>query len=253
MRDMVEPDEAPDGRSRRPPSDVSVIVPTWNEAKYVPVLLASLRAQTRPPREILLADSESTDGTLDVGLAAGATVLSGERRGPGEGRNRGARAAQGEVFLFLDADCIAPPGLIEAVEAALRDPDVVGGATGFAPAEAHPMERVLFALANGYQRAMTLWGFPHNAGYCFFFRRKAFRALGGLREDLLLNETHDLALRSRRLGRFVILPFAVSTSMRRFRTYGYGRTVLREYIASTLLYYATGRTSAKRFRPAPAR
>jgi len=62
-----------------------------------------------------------------------------------------------------------------------------------------------------------------------------------------------LALRSRRLGRFVILPLTVSTSMRRFRTYGYARTVLREYVASTLLYYATGRTSAEGFRPAPAR
>ena len=41
--------------------------------------------------------------------------------------------------------------------------------------------------------------------------------------------------------------------MRRFRTYGYVRTILKEYIASTILYYATGRTSAERFRPAPAR
>src|SRR5256885_16019453 len=70
---------------------------------------------------------------------------------------------------------------------------------------------------------------------------------------MLLNETHDLALRSRSLGRFVIVPGAVQTSMRRFRTYGYARTIVKEYIASTILYYATGRTSAEQFRPAPAR
>jgi len=111
----------------------------------------------------------------------------------------------------------------------------------------------LFYLANAYQRAMTLWGIPHNAGYCFFFRKAAFEALGGIREDLVLNETHDLAIRSRSIGRFVILPIVVETSMRRFRTYGYLRTILQEYVASTILYYATGRTPRDLFRPAPAR
>lgn len=253
MTPMVGPAAAREVGSPGSPLGVSVIVPTWNEAKYLPPLLASLRDQTKPPREILVADSGSEDGTAEVARAAGAIVLEGERKGPGEGRNRGAGAAHEDVLLFIDADCIAPPNLVEAVVAALDDPEVIGGATGFLPVGGHSGERVLFALANGYQRAMTLWGFPHNAGYCFFFRREAFRTLKGLREDMPLNETHDLALRSRALGRFVILPLAVFTSMRRFRTYGYARTILREYVASTLLYYATGRTSAERFRPAPAR
>ncbi|MGI0149511.1 MAG: glycosyltransferase, partial [Thermoplasmata archaeon] len=244
---MVEPVAARDLGPDRRLVGVSVIVPTWNEAKYLPGLFDSLRNQTLAPREILVADSGSTDGTAEVAQAAGAIVLEGERRGPGEGRNHGAREAQGDILLFIDADCIAPPNLVEAVATALDDPQVIGGATGFTPAGGNPAERILFALANGYQRAMTLWGFPHNAGYCFFFRRDAFRALKGLREDMPLNETHDLALRSRSLGRFEILPIAVTTSMRRFRTYGYARTVLREYVASTLLYYATGRTSAERF------
>jgi glycosyltransferase involved in cell wall biosynthesis len=250
---MVGPAAARDVRSPGRSRAVSVIVPTWNEAKYLPPLLTSLGNQTEPPQEILVADSGSTDRTGEVAREAGAIVLTGERKGPGEGRNRGAAAAQGDVLLFLDADCIVPPNLVEAVVAALDDATVIGGATGFQPLGGNPAERVLFALANGYQRAMTLWGFPHNAGYCFFFRRDTFRALKGLREDMPLNETHDLALRSRSLGRFVILPLAVFTSLRRFRTYGYARTILREYVASTLLYYATGRTSADRFRPAPAR
>jgi glycosyltransferase involved in cell wall biosynthesis len=250
---MVPASAASEARAARKASSVSVIVPTWNEADYLPRLLDSLRRQTRSPDEILIADSGSTDRTADVARAAGARVLEGPRKGPGEGRNRGARAAHGDVFLFLDADCQAPADLVATVLEALHDPEVIGGATGFAPEDANLAERILFALANGYQRAATLWGFPHNAGYCFFFRRPAFEALGGLREDMLLNETHDLALRSRSLGRFVILPISVRTSLRRFRAYGTLRTVLREYVASTVLYYATRRTSAERFRPAPAR
>jgi glycosyltransferase involved in cell wall biosynthesis len=249
MREPSEARVAPGGRA----ASISVIVPTWNEAKYLFRLLETLRAQTLAPLEILIADSGSTDGTQDLARASGANVLEGDRKGPGEGRNRGARAARGQVLLFIDADCVVPPSLTEAVLRALETSDVVGGATGFMPAGGRFLERGLFALANGYQRAMTLWGYPHNAGYCFFFRRDAFEALRGLREDMPLNETHDLALRSRTLGRFVILPITVETSLRRFRTYGYLRTIFTEYIASTLLYYATGRTSGDVFRPAPAR
>ena len=250
---MVEPTAAPDARRSRGPSRVSVIVPTWNEAKCLPALLDAVQRQTLPPLEVVIADSGSTDETAAIGEAAGAVVLAGERKGPGEGRNRGAGAAQGDVFLFLDADCVPPRELVESVVAALRDPALIGGATEFVPAEGRLFERLLFRLANGYQRAMTLWGLPHNAGYCFFFRRAAFHALGGIREEMLLNETHDLAMRSRALGRFVILPIAVETSMRRFRAHGYVRTILQEYVASTILYYATGRTPTELFRPEPAR
>ncbi len=232
---------------------VSVVVPTLDEAKYVPALLESLRRQTVQSLEVLVADSGSSDGTGELAASAGARVLAGERRGPGEGRNRGARAARGEILLFADADCVLPPTLIESVLAALSAPDVVGGATAFMPQDGTALDRLLFGLANAYQRAMTECGFPHNAGYCFFFRRDAFEELGGIREDMLLNETHDLALRSRRLGRFVYLPTVVLTSMRRFRKYGYARTILREYVASTLLYYVTGRTPSESFRPKPAR
>lgn len=234
-------------------SRVSIIVPTWNEAGYLPKLLESIRRQTVADLEVLVADSGSTDETPEIAAAAGARVLPGERKGPGEGRNRGARRATGDVLVFADADCILPPDLVAAVLRAVQDPQVIGGVTGFMPSEGNALDRLLFRTANLYQRAMTAIGLPHNAGYCFFFRRRAFERLGGINERMLLNETHDLALRSRTVGRFVVIPVTVTTSMRRFRTYGYARTLVKEYVASTIMYYVTGRTPADRFRPKPAR
>src|SRR3989304_3190825 len=104
-----------------------------DEARYLPKLLESIRRQTVGDWEVLVADSGSTDGTREVAAAAGARVLPGDRKGPGEGRNRGASAATGDVFVFADADCVLPPALLAAVPAALADPRVIGGATGFRP------------------------------------------------------------------------------------------------------------------------
>lgn len=249
----MTPPSSPNGPHPTATASISVVVPTWNEAAVLPALLASLRAQTVPPVEVILGDSGSTDGTAEIALAAGARVLPGARKGPGEGRNRGAKAARGDLLVFVDADCILPPDLLAAVVQACEDAGVVGGTVGFAPDEGTFAERAMFWFANAYQRTAIVWGFPHNAGYCFFFRRETFLRLGGIREDLLLNETHDVALRSRAIGRFVCLPVRVRTSMRRLRAHGFGRTVVMEYVTSTLLYYMTGKAPPPVLRPEPVR
>src|SRR5205823_1287908 len=97
------------------------------------------------------------------------------------------------VLLFVDADCLLPSNLVETVFLALGDPNIVGGATGFAPAKGKWIERSLFYFANAYQRAMTIWRLPHNAGYCFFFRKSAFEPLGGCEADASIRRrrTHE--------------------------------------------------------------
>ncbi|HYM40402.1 MAG TPA: glycosyltransferase [Thermoplasmata archaeon] len=232
---------------------LSVIIPTWNEASTLGSLLDSLRRQSVHDFEVIVADSGSTDGTEAVASSLRARYVPGERRGPAEGRNRGALQARSDVLVFVDADCILSSDVLERILVELRDPSVVGGATMYRPLDGTAGERCLFFLANAYQRAMIAWGFPHNAGFCFFFRRSAFERLGGMREDLFLNETHDIALRSRPLGRFVSLPVSVDTSMRRFRKNGFARTVLHEYLGSTILYYLARTPPPEAFRPEPVR
>src|SRR5204863_487200 len=135
---MLEPSAAPARTTSARNASVSVIIPTWNEAKYLPTLLDSLQNQTRSPLEILIADSESIDGTQDLAEARGALLVPGDRRGSGEGRNREARAARGALFLFVDADCVTPPDLLDAVVAAFDEPGVNGGATHCMPAAGTP-------------------------------------------------------------------------------------------------------------------
>src|SRR5512137_2631089 len=90
---------------------LSVIIPTLNEAATLPRLLRALQAQTRPPDEIIVADAGSQDGTAEQACSLGAKVIPGGK--PGPGRNAGARAAAGDLFLFLDADVLPPPDFME--------------------------------------------------------------------------------------------------------------------------------------------
>jgi glycosyltransferase involved in cell wall biosynthesis len=232
---------------------ISVIIPTYNEAKYLPDLLESLKSQTCNGFEIIVADSGSSDGTIELAKQAGAIVLEGEKKGVAEGRNRGAKAAKNEILLFVDADCVLPSNLIQSVLEASQNPNVIGGSTGFWPLDGKFLDKIMFRFANDYQRLTTFLGYPHNAGYCFFFKKQVFEWLGGIKEDMLLNETHDIALRSWPFGKFVFLPVRVLTSMRRFHNNGYSKTIFKEYLPSTLVYYLTGKTPKKIFHPEPVR
>ena len=97
---------------------VSVVIPTYNRRLYLADALASVRAQTWPGWECVVADDGSSDGTRELveSLAASDGRIRflpfGRRTGPGAARNRGVAAATGSVVAFLDSDdCWMPTAL----------------------------------------------------------------------------------------------------------------------------------------------
>ena len=106
----------------------SVIVPFLNEEGWLPKCLAALRAQTIDPTlvEWILIDNGSTDRSAEVVRAEPrATLLAEPRRDPYIARNRGILAARGQHIVFLDADCLAEPDWLEAMQHELTESDAV--------------------------------------------------------------------------------------------------------------------------------
>jgi glycosyltransferase involved in cell wall biosynthesis len=91
---------------------VSVLIPCFNQAHYLPAAIGSVRRQTLPCHELIVIDDGSTDETRSVAAALGARVISQRNRGLSEARNAGLAAATGEFVIVLDADDELLPGAI---------------------------------------------------------------------------------------------------------------------------------------------
>src|SRR5918993_4444499 len=91
---------------------ISVILPAKNEAEGLQRTLPALRAQL-PDAEVIVVDDGSTDATAAVAADHGARVLSAPySMGNGAAIKRGARAASGDIIVFMDADGQHDPALI---------------------------------------------------------------------------------------------------------------------------------------------
>jgi glycosyltransferase involved in cell wall biosynthesis len=104
----------------------SVIVPFLNEEHWLPKCLAALRAQTIDPSlvEWILIDNGSTDRSAEIVRAEPrATLLAEPRRDPYIARNRGILAARGRYLALLDADCLAEPDWLAAMQSEITATD----------------------------------------------------------------------------------------------------------------------------------
>ena len=224
-------------------ASISVVVPALDEELALPRLLEGLRRQEgAPPFEVILADGGSGDRTTALFSEITASwpeprpasrLVVSARRGRGAQMNAGARAARGDVLIFLHADTLLPPAAMAAVEAALRDRRIVGG--GFR----HQFDERGLILA-----AISIWATArarltrvHYGDQAMFVRRTVFEGLGGFQEIPLFEDLR-FAQALRRSGRVVTVPVSAVTSARRLRECGVLRTGLQ--FASLRLRYALG-------------
>ena len=195
---------------------ISFVVPAHNEQELIGATLRSLHASApaaSEPYEVVVVDDASTDDTAPIARALGARVVAGGRRHIAATRNAGARAAHGDLLIFIDADTLATPAAVRAAVRATRGGAVGGGCLfgfdGRLPLYARLLHPALMALA----RRLKI------VGGCFLFcTRDAFRAVGGFSERQFAAEELYFARALQRRGRFVIPAARVVTSGRKLRT-----------------------------------
>jgi glycosyltransferase involved in cell wall biosynthesis len=219
---------------------ISIIIPSYNEEKYIGRTLRSIRKQGYRDIEVILADGNSSDHTRDIARREYGTiriVVEKERNAP-KAYNKAARIARGDVLLFIDADTSVSSGLLKAYDRSF-DGSIVA-ATG----PILPLERCTASMRLGFQitsvyivRLLMALGRPAIIGSNFAAARSAFVSSGGFNESLLTYYDWDLSHRLGKLGKIVFVVDAIAyTSIRRVRKWGSLRYFA--YHASNALLYA---------------
>jgi rSAM/selenodomain-associated transferase 2 len=198
----------------------SIVVPTLDEAAGLAAHLEALAPLRARGCEIVVVDGGSRDGTPGIARPLADAVLSAPR-GRGTQLNAGARAARGELLLFLHADTRLPPGAVEAVRAALGDGEHDWGRFDLEIGGRHPLLRVVARLMSWRSRLTGI----ATGDQAIFVRRSRFESAGGFPEIPLMEDV-ALSAALRRAGPPACLRLRVVTSGRRWESRGIVRTIL---------------------------
>ena len=183
-----------------------------------------------PGAEIVLVDGRSTDATAAIAARFPEVILLASPRGRARQMNAGARAARGDVLLFLHADTLLPDCALAAVEAAVGDPGVVVGR--FDVRFDNP--RRVFRMIAWFMNQRSRWSGISTGDQAIFVCREPFDALGGY-PDMPLMEDIELCRRLKRRGKLAALRLTVTTSARKWEREGAVRTIVLMW-ALRLLY-----------------
>lgn len=183
---------------------ISIIIPTFNEATYIDRLLMALDRQNYKDFEVIVSDAQSKDGIKEViekfKRSINLKFIEAPPKGPGFGRNQGAKIASGEWLLFLDADVdIADPDFLHVLLSQTQN-------RGWTTASAKMTIDNRFRFDLGvwffyhYQKFLAHTKHPVAQGYCILTKRAVFEANHGFNEKILLGEDNDYVSRVRNFG-----------------------------------------------------
>ncbi len=207
---------------------VSVIIPTYCEEETIEGCLKSVTNQRFDSGliESIVVDSHSPDNTRHVARKSADKVVDMFVRGVGRARNEGARIADGDILLFLDADTYLERNFIAEIYRAFSDPRVVCVSGILKNLERlEPLDKLFavshYGFTNKLAELSAHLGFPMFPSVCCSARKSVFLRVGGFREDIACAEDITFSREMGRVGKCIVSNKATAyTSVRRISKLG---------------------------------
>lgn len=225
----------------------SIVIPTYNEGKYLPRLLGSIKSQDFSGLEIIVSDAPSTDDTQAIARKFGCRIVMPSSL-PSIARNLGARAAKADTIIFLDADNILPPGFLRKLLYNFRRNNYVCASVFYRPNSSNLFDKLGFTFYNAFCWLMQRIQ-PASAGWCIIIKASVFKSIGGFDESLRIAEDFDLVQRASKHGRFGFMksPYLLVSTRRLEKE---GRLLYSvKSVAAVLLQNIVGKKRIQRMIP----
>lgn len=210
---------------------VSVIVPAYNAEATIGRCLASLRCQTYPANkvEIIVVDDGSEDATCHIAEKYSVRLIRQNHENQATARNRGAKYAHGDIYMFTDSDCEPAPDWVERMAAPFADPNVTAVKGRYRTKQQGILPRFIqqeFEVK--YSRLQRARQLDFVDGYAAAYRRDHFVKLGGFDARYPPVEDIELSFRAAQSGyKLVFATDAVVYHRHRDTLLGYIRTKAR--------------------------
>lgn len=224
---------------------VSVVIPAYNEEKYLPKTFTSIKKMDRQPDEVIVVNAQSEDKTADIAKSFGAKIVTVDRRSIGYSRQKGLEAASGDIVAFTDADTILPTNWLSTIVHHLEKDRVVGVFGGFRVPDGPWWYRFYINIVQPFTNTLmyAIFKIPFATGQNMAFYRKNALSAGGFPVDFKIAEDIEIARRVMSTGRIVFRQsFCVLSSGRRGYE-GFWHLVSRTF--SAFFYYFIYRKADK--------
>lgn len=211
----------------------SIIIPTLNEEKYLPILLTSLANQTERSFEVIVSNGASKDKTVEIAKEYTdqfpLRILSSQKKGVSCQRNIGAGSAIGEYLLFLDADVRFEASFLQLLKKKLEIYKTDFATTRSIPDNRNISDYIMTYMANLIMWFSSIFFKPFMGGQCLIVSKKVFDTLKGFDERVIMAEDHEFIQRAWKKGyrgKYFYSPLH-AVSFRRFDREGRIKVVLK--------------------------
>jgi len=200
---------------------ISVVIPAFNEEKYIGNCLASLQKQSFKDFEVIVVDNNCTDNTAKIADGFKATVIKEKIQGMTPARERGFQEAKSAIIARTDADSVASNNWLSSIYRYFTlYPQMVALTGGFSFSEVNRAEeKLLSVFISAYSRHMKLMmGHYQLNGPNYALRKSAWEKIEIHDDDKVVHEDMDLACHLYELGEIKYFPnLKVGYSLRRWK------------------------------------
>lgn len=207
--------------------NISVIIPTYNEAAHIQQLVFFLKKHGAPfIEEIIVSDCGSTDNTINLAIQSGASIILSPTKSRAIQMNLGARHSKGTILLFVHADTLPPPTFANDIINAIKN----GYHAGCFSYKFNSNKKLLHLLSKCTKKNTIFTG---GGDQMLFVRKSVFDCIGGFDEKLVLMEDFDIVKKLKKNYSFILIKNDGLVSARKYEH----NSFFRVQLANALVFF----------------